>query len=103
MQVVAKAGPEVAQPLAWQPEEREDKAVVLASAGDGMLPFTWRFGGDKVEEKAFPVPGGFIRLRLDVAREQPDQMRLAQAAFLADLAHNRRRGIFAAVHRAARD
>jgi hypothetical protein len=72
MQVVAKAGPEVARPLARQPEEREDKAVVLAFAGDGMLPFLRRFRGDAVKEEALPVPGGIVGPRYDVAREQAD-------------------------------
>ena len=103
MQIVAKAGPEVAKPLAWQPDEREDKAIVLAFACHGVLPFVWSFWGDEVEEGALPVSCAIVGLRFDVARKQAHQPRLAQAAFLADLAHNRRRGVFAVGYRAAWD
>src|SRR5262245_20101679 len=68
-----------------------------------MLPCVWRVRRDAMEEGALPGSGGIVGLRFDVAREQADQPRLAQAAFLADLAHNRHRGILAVIHRAARD
>src|SRR5262245_6150105 len=57
-QIVAKAWPEVAEPLARQPKEREDEAVVVARSSDSMLPFIGRVWRDEVEEGALPAPVG---------------------------------------------
>src|SRR5690349_13787247 len=102
MQIIAEAWPEVAEPLARQPVIREHEAIVLACAGDGVLPLVRRIGRDEMKEVALPLLGGIVWARLNIGGEQANHVRGAQAALLADLARNRCGGILVRIYRATR-